>query len=105
MIRAVLVAAAALAGVAPVSAQEGPTAQQPRCWLANDGYSPGTTIRSGETVMECQADFTWQTTTKSAAGCLSEGQFFGPGATVLAGWQDSHVKQKCQLDGSWTTED
>lgn len=94
--------------ISVVAATEGhtqeyePVQQQPRCWLANAGYSPGATIRSSEAVMECQADFTWHLTTKNAAGCLGQGGLHSTGATILEGWADAHVKLTCQLDGTWS---
>lgn len=88
-----------------VHAQDGAAIQQQaRCWLANEGYSSGATIRSGETVMECQPDFSWQTTTKNAGGCLHNDAYFSTGAYILTGWADNHVRQKCNLDGTWTIE-
>jgi hypothetical protein len=83
-----------------VHAQDVDVVEQPRCWMASTGYSPGATIRAGETVMECQADFTWAPTTKNAAGCLSEGRLSNTN-DVLNGPNAAAVKVRCLLDGTW----
>ena len=83
----------------PASAQE--AHEQDRCWFASESFTPGATIRAGETVMACQTDFTWATTTQNAAGCLLDGDVSSYGAIVEAGPADSNVKSQCQLDGTW----
>ena len=86
----------------PAFAQETSHAtEQGRCWVASESFTPGASIRSGDEVVECQPDFSWAPTVRSAAGCILEGELSSVGAVVDAGPATSNVKTRCRADGSW----
>ena len=85
----------------PAHGQESLSIDPQRCWFAGESFTPGATARAGETVMECQPDFSWKSTTKNAGGCLLNGDISASGAIVSVGPADSSVKSVCQLDGTW----
>ena len=91
-----LVTLALLIGLTPmpVLAQPAPAVvQQPRCWLGNMGYSPGSTVRAANAVMVCTDDFSWQPTADWAAGCLHAGTFYGIGAIPNASNQQQVISE------------
>ncbi|RWD31161.1 DUF1496 domain-containing protein [Mesorhizobium sp.] len=88
-----------LTGVA--FAEDATVQAQPSCWLNGKSFSPGATIRAGDSVMICSQTFAWEKTTSDAAGCLLRGDLFG--INVVAIEQDRATKNKCQPDGTWVT--
>lgn len=79
--------------------------EQGRCWVASESFTPGATIRSGDEVIECQPDFSWAPTTRSASGCMLDGELNSIGALVDAGPADSNLKSRCQSSGAWEMVD
>lgn len=99
-----IVIALVLIGTAPASAQD-PTpanspAPQPRCWLGNMGYSPGATMRAGNAVMDCGADYTWHPSADWAAGCIHEGRFHSVG-DMGQDLSRQQTARRCRADGTW----
>jgi hypothetical protein len=73
------------------------------CWLAGIEFSPGSYIRTGDTVSLCRLDGTWRPADKSAAGCLRDGELFALGSAVTTGdGKSSKNKQTCQKNGTWS---
>jgi len=101
-----IVIALVLIGTAPASAQ-GPTpanslapVPQPRCWLGDMGYSPGATMRAGNAVMVCGADYTWHPSADWAAGCIHEGRFHSVG-DMGQDLSRQQTARRCRADGTW----
>ncbi len=71
----------------------------PSCWFGNMSFSPGATVRAGESVMVCVDGTTWEATEKDASGCLFDGKFFSIGSVYAFSAQAPQLQ--CLADGQW----
>ncbi|WP_425416514.1 hypothetical protein [Oricola indica] len=75
-------------------------AAEERCWMGSASFSPGVTVRAGNSIMVCTPESSWQNTDTWAAGCFSDGKFFSVGAMQSTDTQPPVILQ-CNQDGTW----
>ena len=95
--RSLIAAAIALCIGLPAAAQ---VAEQNKCWLAGEEYSPGATVRASDRVMICADSFTWEPTDSAAAGCIFDGRLYGFGAIETVTRSDA-LRMECAESGVW----